>query len=52
MSQNTTLECYRDYLIAQNNRATATGLAKLMKGHISHKKVSRLRTYRPIQRKV
>ena len=35
------LECYSDYLIAQNHRATATGLAKLMKGHISHDKVSR-----------
>ena len=35
------LECYRDYLIAQNNRATATRLAKLMKGHINHGKVPR-----------
>lgn len=35
------LECYSDYLIVQNHRATATGLAKLMEGNISHDKVSR-----------
>ena len=35
------LACYSDYLIAQNHRATVTGLAKLMKGHISHDKVYR-----------
>jgi len=32
---------YSDYLIVQNYLATATGLAKLMEGHISHDQVSR-----------
>jgi len=35
------LDVYTDYLICQNKHATATGLADLLDGEISHDKVSR-----------
>lgn len=35
------LDLYSDYLISQNHQATATGLAELLEGHISHDKVTR-----------
>lgn len=35
------LDLYTDYLISQNGYATATGLARLMDGDISHDKVTR-----------
>jgi hypothetical protein len=40
-SRNNMLELYSDYLLTQQHLATATGLAKLMEGHISHDKVTR-----------
>lgn len=36
------LDIYTDYLISQNNLATATGLSDLMGGEISHDKITRL----------
>lgn len=36
------LDIYTDYLICQNKYATATGLADMLDGNISHDKVSRL----------
>ncbi len=36
-----TLDIYSDYLICQNNKATATGLADLLCGEISHDKFTR-----------
>ena len=36
------LEIYSDYLISQNHYATATGLAAMLNGEISHDQVSRL----------
>src|SRR6185312_6404921 len=36
------LEIYTDYLISQSHYATATGLAAMMNGEISHDQVSRL----------
>jgi len=41
MSQEQLLDIYTDYLISQNKHATATGLADLLEGEISHDKVSR-----------
>ncbi len=39
------LDIYSDYLISQNHYATATGLAAMFDGEISHDQVSRhLRT--------
>lgn len=39
------LDIYSDYLISQNHHATATGLAAMFDGEISHDQVSRyLRT--------
>ena len=35
------LDIYSDYLISQNQQATATGLAELLNGEISHDQVSR-----------
>jgi hypothetical protein len=35
------LDIYSDYLIAQNQHATATGLSDLLEGQISHDKVTR-----------
>ena len=36
-----TLDIYTDYLICQNNQATATGLADLLCGEMSHDKFTR-----------
>ena len=36
------LDIYSDYLISQNHYATATGLAAIFNGEISHDQVSRL----------
>jgi len=38
---NTMLDIYSDYLIAQNQYATAVGLSELLEGRISHDKVTR-----------
>ena len=35
------LDIYTDYLIAQNQHATATGLSDLLDGQISHDKITR-----------
>ena len=35
------LDIYTDYLIAQNQHATATGLSDLLEGQISHDKITR-----------
>ena len=35
------LDIYSDYLISQNCYATATGLAELLDGQISHDKITR-----------
>ena len=35
------LDIYSDYLISQNHHATATGLAALFDGELSHDQVSR-----------
>jgi len=35
------LDIYNDYLISQNHYATATGLAVMFDGEISHDQVSR-----------
>ena len=35
------LDIYTDYLISQNQYATATGLSKLLDGDISHDQVTR-----------
>ena len=35
------LDIYSDYLIAQNQYATATGLSALLDGEISHDKITR-----------
>jgi len=35
------LDIYSDYLISQNNYATATGLSALLNGELSHDKISR-----------
>ena len=35
------LDIYSDYLIAQNQYATAVGLADLLEGRISHDKITR-----------
>ncbi len=35
------LDIYSDYLIAQNQYATATGLSDLLEGQISHDKITR-----------
>jgi len=35
------LEIYSDYLISQNYYATATGLAAMLNGEVSHDQVSR-----------
>ncbi|MBS4167169.1 MULTISPECIES: hypothetical protein [unclassified Neochlamydia] len=34
-------EIYTDYLISQNQQATATGLSNLLDGQISHEKITR-----------
>ena len=34
------LDIYTDYLIAQNQHATATGLSDLLEGQISHDKIT------------
>src|SRR5689334_21082841 len=36
------LEIYSDYLISQNHYATATGLAAMLNGEVSHDQISRL----------
>lgn len=36
-----TLDIYSDYLICQNDKATATGLSDLLCGEISHDKFTR-----------
>ena len=38
---NKMLDIYSDYLIAQNQYATAVGLSDLLEGRISHDKVTR-----------
>jgi len=38
---NKLLDLYSDYLIAQNQHATAVGLSELLEGRISHDKVTR-----------
>jgi len=38
---NKILDIYSDYLIAQNQYATAVGLSDLLEGRISHDKVTR-----------
>ena len=38
---NKLLDIYSDYLIAQNQYATATGLSDLLDGQISHDKITR-----------
>ena len=35
------LDIYTDYLISQNQHATAIGLANLLEGHLSHDKITR-----------
>ena len=35
------LDIYSDYLIAQNQYATATGLSDLLEGQISHDKITK-----------
>ncbi len=39
--KNTILDFYTDYLIIQNDKATATGLSQMTNGAISHDKVTR-----------
>ena len=41
MAQEELLDIYTDYLICQNQQATATGLSQLLDGLISHDKVTR-----------
>jgi hypothetical protein len=35
------LDVYSDYLIAQSNQATATGLSKILDGDLSHDQITR-----------
>ncbi len=35
------LDIYSDYLIAQSQLATATGLSALLEGHLSHDQITR-----------
>ena len=39
---NRLLDIYSDYLIAQNQYATAVGLSDLLEGRVSHDKITRL----------
>lgn len=41
MSQKELLDLYSDYLICQNQRATATGMSELLDGSVSHDKITR-----------
>ena len=44
---NQILELYSDYLLAQNNQATATGLSKMTNGRISHDQITRFLNKKP-----
>jgi hypothetical protein len=41
MAQEELLDIYTDYLICQNQQATATGLFLLLDGLVSHDKITR-----------
>ena len=41
MTQKELLDIYTDYLICQNQHATATGLSSILDGLISHDKITR-----------
>jgi len=38
---NKMLDLYSDYLIAQNQYATAVGLSEILEGRVSHDKITR-----------